>query len=61
MKANLAARYLVRIRVTLVGAALVALVGVELYVGQSLTTRLGQTAGQAAPTVCISDLIISVH
>ena len=61
MKANPSARNLVRIQAILGCAVLVALVGLELFVGQFLTARLGQTGSLAAPTASISDLILSAR
>lgn len=62
MKTNASARYLVRIRVIMVCAALVALVGFEFSVSEALAARIGQTTARqtdspAAPSVSISDLM----
>jgi len=66
MKTNTSARYLVRIRVIMVCAALAALVGLELSLSQSLAARIGQTTARqtdspAAPNVNISDLMAAAR
>ena len=66
MKTNSAARYLVRIRVIMVCAALAAIVGLELSVSESLAARIGQTtarqtASPAIPNVSISDLMAAAR
>ena len=62
MKTNASARYLVRIRVIMVCAALAALVGLEFSLSESLAARIGQTTSRqtdspAVPNVSISDLM----
>ena len=64
MKTNASARYLVRIRVIIVCAALAAVVGLELAVSESLAAQIGQTTARqadspAAPNLSISDLMAS--
>jgi len=66
MKTNSSARYLVRIRVIMVCAALAAIVGLELSVSESLAARIGQTTARqtdspAAPSVGISDLMAAAR
>jgi hypothetical protein len=66
MKTNASARYLVRIRVIMVWAALAAVVGLELLLGESLASRIGHTSahqidGPAAPNVSISDLMAAAR
>jgi hypothetical protein len=66
MKTNTAARTLIRIRVTMVGAALAAIVGLDLFLVESLASRIGhttarQTDGPQAPNVSISDLMAAAH
>jgi hypothetical protein len=66
MKTNAFGRYLLKIRVIMVCAALAALIGLEFSVSESLAARIGQiTAGQtanpAAPNVCISDLMAAAR
>ena len=66
MKTNSSARYLVRIRVIMVWAALAAVVGLEVYLGESLAARIGQTTARqtdspAAPNVSISDLMAAAR
>jgi hypothetical protein len=66
MKTNASARYLVRIRVIMACAALVALVGLEFSVSESLATQIGQTTarqtdGPVAPSVSISDLMATAR
>ena len=46
MKTNPSARYLVRIRVIMVCAALGAIVRFELYATESLAARIGQTTAR---------------
>lgn len=65
-KTNSSARYIVRIRVILVGAALAAIVGLELSVSESLAARMGQatncqTDGPQVPNVSISDLMAAAR
>ena len=62
MKTNASARYLVKIRVIVVCAALAAFVGLEFSVSESLAARIGQTTSRqtdspATPNVSISDLM----
>ena len=62
MKTNASARYLVRIRVIAVCAALAALLGLEFSVSESLAARIGQTTsrqtdGPQAPSVGIADMM----
>jgi hypothetical protein len=66
MKTNASARYLVRIRVIMVCAALAAIVGLELSMSQSLAARFGQTTsrqtdGPQAPSVSIADLMAAAR
>jgi hypothetical protein len=66
MKTNSSARYLVRIRVIMVCAALAAIVGLELSVSESLAARIGQTTARqtdspATPNVGISDLMAAAR
>jgi len=66
MKTNSSARYLVRIRVIMVCAALAAIVGLELSVSKSLAARIGQTTARqtdspATPNVGISDLMAAAR
>jgi hypothetical protein len=66
MKMNASARYLVRIRVIMVCAALAALVGLEFSVSESLAARIGQTTSRqtdspATPSVGISDLMAAAR
>jgi hypothetical protein len=66
MKTNSAARYLVRIRVIMLCAALVAVVGLELAVSESLAARIGQTTsrqtdGPQAPSVGIADMMAAAR
>jgi hypothetical protein len=66
MKTNSPARYLVRIRVIMVCAALAALVGLEFSLSQSLAARIGQTSARqtdspTAPSVGISDLMAAAR
>jgi hypothetical protein len=66
MKTNASARYLVRIRVIMVCAALAAIVGLEFSLSQSLAARVGQTTARqtdspAAPTVSIADLMAAAR
>jgi hypothetical protein len=66
MKTNSAARYLMRIRVIVVCAALAALVGLEFSLSQSLAARIGQTTARqtdspAASNVSISDLMAAAR
>jgi hypothetical protein len=66
MKTNSSARYLDRIRVTMVCAALVALVGLEFAVSESLAARIGQTTarqtdGPQAPSVGIADMMAAAR
>ena len=63
---NASARYLVRIRVIMVCAALAALVGLEFSVSESLAARIGQTTSRqtdspATPSVGISDLMAAAR
>jgi hypothetical protein len=66
MKTNASARYLVKIRVIIVCAALAALVGFEVFISESLAARMGQTAARqtdspAAPNLSISDLMAAAR
>ena len=66
MKTNSAARNLVRIRVIMLCAALAALVGLEVYLAESLAVQMGhttapQTDGPQAPNVSISDLMAAAR
>jgi len=66
MKTNASARYLVRIRVIMVCAALAAIVGLELSLSQSLAARFGQTTTRQtdspqAPSVSIADLMAAAR
>lgn len=66
MKTNPSARYLVRIRLIMVGVALVAIVGLEIFLGASLAARIGQTTARQgldpqAPNVDRSDLFAAAQ
>lgn len=66
MKTNRSARWIVRIRVIMVCAALTAIVGLEFSLSQSLAARVGQTTAPqtdspAAPTVSIADLMAAAR
>jgi hypothetical protein len=66
MKTNASARYLVRIRVIMICAALAAIVGLELSLSESLAARIGQTTARqtdssTAPNVSISDLMAAAR
>ena len=66
MKTNSSARYLVRIRVIIVCAALAIIVGLEFSLSQSLAARIGrttarQTDSQAAPSVSVADLMAAAR
>jgi hypothetical protein len=66
MKTNASARYLVRIRVIAVCAALAALLGLEFSVSESLAARIGQTTsrqtdGPQAPSVGIADMMAAAR
>jgi hypothetical protein len=66
MKTNASARYLVRIRVIMVCAALAAIVGLELSLSQSLAARFGQTTARQTdspqvPSVSIADLMAAAR
>jgi hypothetical protein len=66
MKTNSSARYIVRIRTIMLCATLAAIFGLEVYVGASLATRIGQTTARqtdspAAPNVSISDLMAAAR
>ena len=66
MKTNASARYLVKIRVIMVCAALAALVGLEVSISESLAARIGQTTARqtdspAAPNLSISDLMAAAR
>ena len=66
MKTNSRVRFIVRIRVIMVCAALATLVGLEFSVSESLAARIGQTTSRqtdspAAPNVSISDLMAAAR
>jgi hypothetical protein len=66
MKTNSWARYIVRIRVIMVCAALAALVGLEFSLSQSLAARIGQTTNRqtdspSAPNVGIADMMAAAR
>ena len=66
MKTNASARYLVRIRVIMICAALAAIVGLELSLSESLAARIGQTTARQtdsppAPSVSIADLMAAAR
>jgi hypothetical protein len=66
MKTNSAARWFVRIRVTVLCLAIVGLVGIAFSLGESLAARIGQTSahqteGLQAPSVSISDLMAAAR
>ena len=66
MKTNSWVRFIVRIRVIMVCAALAAVVGLEFSVSESLAARIGQSSSRqtdspAAPNVSISDLMAAAH
>jgi hypothetical protein len=66
MKTNSSARYLARIRVIMVCAALAALVGLEFSLSQSLAARIGQptarqTDSPATPNISIADLMAAAR
>jgi hypothetical protein len=62
MKTSPAARRLVRFRVILIALAIVAIMGIEFWEGESLASRVGQTTAvqtdsPVALNVNISDMI----
>jgi len=66
MRTNSSAGHLVRIRAIMLCAALAAIVGLEVYLGESLAARMGhttapQTDGPQAPNVSISDLMAAAR
>jgi hypothetical protein len=66
MKTNPSARYLVRIQLIMVCAALAAIVGLEFYLSASLAARIGQTTarqnqGPQAPSGNLSDLMAAAR
>ncbi|MGO8929183.1 MAG: hypothetical protein ACLQU3_20140 [Limisphaerales bacterium] len=66
MKTNRSARRLVRIRGIMLGLALVGMVGVAFWLGESLAARIGQstahqTDSPAAPNFSISDLMAAAR
>ena len=66
MKTNVSARYIVRIRVIMIGAALAALVGFEVFISESLAARISQTSARqadspATPNLSISDLMAAAR
>jgi hypothetical protein len=66
MKTNSWVRFIVRIRVIMVCAALAAVVGLEFSVSESLAARIGQSSSRqtdspAAPNVSISDLMAAAR
>ena len=66
MKTNASARYLVRIRVIMLCAALAAIGGLEVCLGESLAARIGhttapQTDGPQAPSVGIADMMAAAR
>jgi len=66
MKTNSSARYLVRLRDIILGAALAAIFGIEFYAGAFLAGRIGHTSacqmdGPATPNVGISDLMAAAR
>ena len=66
MKTNSWMRFIVRIRVIVVCAALAAIVGLEFSASESLAARIGQTTARqtdspAAPNVSISDLMAAAR
>jgi hypothetical protein len=66
MKTNASGRYHVRIRAIMLCAALAAIGGLEVYLGESLAARMGhttapQTDGPQAPNVSISDLMAAAR
>jgi hypothetical protein len=66
MKTNTSVRCFARIRVVIVCAALVAIVGLEFSVSELLEARIGQTTSRqtdspAAPSAGISDLMAAAR
>ena len=66
MRTNSSARYLVRIRVIMVWAALAAIAGLEFSLSESLAARIGQTTAcqtdsLTAPSVSIADLMAAAR
>jgi len=66
MKTNASARYLLRIRLIIVCAALAAIIGLEYSVSQSLAARIGQTTsrqtdGPQALSVGIADMMAAAR
>ena len=66
MKTNASARYLAKIRVIMVCAALAALVGLEYSVSESLAARFGQytaapTQAPQAPSLSLGDMMAAAR
>jgi hypothetical protein len=66
MKTNSSARWLVRIRVIMVCAALAAIVGLEFAVSEALAAQIGQTTARQtdspqAPNVGIADMMAAAR
>jgi hypothetical protein len=66
MKTNRSARWIAKIRISLLCLAIMLVAGIEYQVGRSLASRFGQiTASQDAypqlPTVGISDLMAATR
>jgi hypothetical protein len=66
MKTNRSALWIVRIRGIMAGFALVGMVGVAFWLGESLATRFGQVStlqveGPQAPNVSLGDLIAAAR
>ena len=66
MRTNSSARHLVRIRVIMVWAALAAVVGLEVYLGESLAARMGHTTaphtdGPQTPSIGIADTMAAAR
>jgi hypothetical protein len=62
MKANRSARWIVRIRGIAIRLALAGMVGVALFLGETLAARVGQTTasqiqGPQAPNGSLADLV----
>jgi hypothetical protein len=66
MKINASARCIVKIRAIMLGAALAAVFGLEVYLGAFQAARIGhttapQTEGPAAPNTSSSDVIAAAR
>ena len=64
MKTNPSARWFAKVRMALVLVALAAVVGLELYVGESLAQQIGHNTANGAtqvPAIDISDLMAAAR